>query len=89
MLDAHLGDSYHSVEVLRSIHIGLLCVQQCPEDRPSMSFVVSMLDNEGLLPEAKQPGFYMERNTTEAEFSSSTQGLCSINEITISLLDAR
>ncbi|TMW93766.1 hypothetical protein EJD97_011189, partial [Solanum chilense] len=30
-------------EVQRSVHIGLLCVQQCLEDRPSMSSVVLML----------------------------------------------
>lgn len=56
--------------MLRSINVGLLCVQQCPEDRPSMSSAVLMLNNEGVLPLAKQPGFYIEGNAPSGEFSS-------------------
>ncbi|KAK3023888.1 hypothetical protein RJ639_042904, partial [Escallonia herrerae] len=52
-------------EVLRSIHIGLLCVQQCPEDRPTMSSVVLMLSSGGALPWPKQPGFFTERTALE------------------------
>ncbi|CAK7338290.1 unnamed protein product, partial [Dovyalis caffra] len=33
-------------EVLRLIQLGLLCVQENPEDRPSISYVVLMLGNE-------------------------------------------
>jgi len=29
-----------SLEILRCIHVGLLCVQQNPENRPNMSSVV-------------------------------------------------
>nr|XP_016445507.1 PREDICTED: G-type lectin S-receptor-like serine/threonine-protein kinase At4g27290 [Nicotiana tabacum] len=57
LLDECLGDSCSTTQVVRSIFIGLLCVQQCPEDRPSISSVVVMLNNEGVLPQAKQPGF--------------------------------
>ncbi|GMN64537.1 hypothetical protein TIFTF001_033616 [Ficus carica] len=32
LLDACLRDSHDSFEVLRCIHVGLLCVQQCPAD---------------------------------------------------------
>ncbi|RDX79842.1 G-type lectin S-receptor-like serine/threonine-protein kinase SD1-1, partial [Mucuna pruriens] len=39
-------------------HVGLLCVQQRPEDRPDMSSVVLMLNGEKLLPNPKIPGFY-------------------------------
>ena len=53
--------------------MGLLCVQQCPEDRPDMSSVVLMLGNEGVLPEASQPGFFMERSTiVNAEMTITT-----------------
>ncbi|WMV39795.1 hypothetical protein MTR67_033180 [Solanum verrucosum] len=55
LLDERLSDSCSRSEVVRSICVGLLCVQQCPEDRPSMSSVVVMLNNEGVLPQAKQP----------------------------------
>ncbi|KAK8618225.1 hypothetical protein V6N13_132225 [Hibiscus sabdariffa] len=32
-------------ELLRYIHIGLLCIQQQPEKRPSMAFVTFMLES--------------------------------------------
>lgn len=59
-------------EVLRCIEVGLLCVQKRPEDRPSMSSVLSMLDNENIsFSQPKQPGFYTERSFTETDSSSS------------------
>ncbi|XVE50442.1 hypothetical protein DITRI_Ditri01bG0162600 [Diplodiscus trichospermus] len=48
-------------EVLRSIHVGLLCVQRSLEDRPSMSNVVLMF-SEVPLPQPKQPGIFTERS---------------------------
>ncbi|XP_028104367.1 G-type lectin S-receptor-like serine/threonine-protein kinase SD1-1 [Camellia sinensis] len=45
---------------------GFLCVEQCPEDKPSISFVALMLGSEGPLPQAKQPGFFTKRNVLEA-----------------------
>lgn len=61
LLDQSVGNSYNESEVLRSIAVGLLCVQRSPKDRPSMSKVVLMLesDNELLLP--KEPGFFNKR----------------------------
>ncbi|XP_028121658.1 G-type lectin S-receptor-like serine/threonine-protein kinase SD1-1 [Camellia sinensis] len=50
LIDEALWDSCYLSEVLRSIHAGLLCVQQSPKDRPSMSSVVLMLGGEGTLP---------------------------------------
>ncbi|GMP52704.1 hypothetical protein CsSME_00018414 [Camellia sinensis var. sinensis] len=78
-------------EMLRSIHVALLCVQQCPEDRQSMSSVVLMLGSEGALPQPKLPGFYTKRNPLEADSSSSKDApsSTSVNEITITLLNAQ
>ncbi|OIT35551.1 g-type lectin s-receptor-like serinethreonine-protein kinase sd1-1 [Nicotiana attenuata] len=70
LLDERLGDSCLTPEVERSIRVGLLCVQQHPEDRPSMSSVVLMLNNEGPLPRVKQPGFYVEEHADVELFSS-------------------
>lgn len=67
LLDEYLGDSCSTSEVERSICVGLLCVQQSPEDRPSMSSAVMMLNNEGELPQAKRPGFYIERDAPYGE----------------------
>ncbi|CAL5390613.1 unnamed protein product [Camellia sinensis] len=89
LIDEALWDSCYLNEVLRSIHVGLLCVQQCPEDRPSMSSVVLMLGSEGALPQVKQPGFFTERNVHEAGCSSSKDATVSANEITITLLNAQ
>ncbi|CAI9756947.1 unnamed protein product [Fraxinus pennsylvanica] len=85
----YLGVSGYLSEVLRSIHVGLLCVQQCPEDRPSMSWVVFMLGNEVVLPQAKQPGFFTERDLFIAESSSGTNAPGSINQMTMTLMEAR
>ncbi|KAJ3708454.1 hypothetical protein LUZ61_012159 [Rhynchospora tenuis] len=43
-------------EIVRFVHVGLLCVQECADDRPTMSIVLSMLSNECMsLPEPKKP----------------------------------
>ncbi|KAK3003981.1 hypothetical protein RJ639_018172 [Escallonia herrerae] len=89
LIDTDLSDSCYLFEVLRSIHIGLLCVQQSPEDRPSMSSVVMMLGAESTLPQPKEPGFFTKRNLFFEEFSSSNQTAASANEISITMLQAR
>ncbi|XP_031106446.1 G-type lectin S-receptor-like serine/threonine-protein kinase At4g27290 isoform X2 [Ipomoea triloba] len=89
LLEPHLSDTHYSLsisEVCRSIHVALLCVQQRPEDRPSMSSVILMLNNEGVLPPAKQPGFFTEGDSTSC---SSRNELRSTNEITITSLEPR
>ncbi|GJT88715.1 G-type lectin S-receptor-like serine/threonine-protein kinase, partial [Tanacetum coccineum] len=53
LIDTTLAESSDPSEVLRSIEVGLLCVQQSPEDRPNMSSVVLVLGNEGALPKPK------------------------------------
>lgn len=89
LIDDSLGNSCTVPEVLRSIHVGLLCVQQCAEDRPSMSSVVMMLGSDGALPAPKQPGFFIERSIPEINGIQSILLPVSINEVTMTLLDAR
>ncbi|CAN4092217.1 unnamed protein product [Withania somnifera] len=88
LIDEQLADSCHISQVLRSIQVGLLSVQQHPDDRPSMSSVVHMLANESLLPKAKEPGFFIERKVFDEAKSGSQTG-SSNNEVTITLLDPR
>lgn len=88
LIDEQLADSLHISQVLRLIHVGLLCVQQHPDDRPNMSSVVHMLANESLLPKAKEPGFFTERNIFD-EAKSVSQTRSSNNEFTITMLDPR
>ncbi|KAH9803046.1 G-type lectin S-receptor-like serine/threonine-protein kinase [Citrus sinensis] len=46
LIDKSLEDTYSLSEALRCIQVGLLCVQQRPEDRPNMASVVLMLSGE-------------------------------------------
>ncbi|KDP36269.1 hypothetical protein JCGZ_09834 [Jatropha curcas] len=82
-------DSYSIREALRCIHVGLLCVQQRPEERPSMSTVVVMLSSDSALPQPKQPGFFTERNMPESESSVSKHGSSSRNQISTTLIEPR
>ncbi|XP_039026671.1 G-type lectin S-receptor-like serine/threonine-protein kinase At4g27290 isoform X2 [Hibiscus syriacus] len=85
LLDTGLVDSYDETEVLRCINVALLCVQQCPADRPNMSLVLLMLCGESILPQPKQPGFFIERNILTADADE----IYSINESTITSLMPR
>ena len=67
-------------EVLRSINVGLLCVQRFPDDRPSMHSVVLMLSSEGALPRPKEPCFFTDRSMMEASSSSGHQSAITILE---------
>uniref|UniRef100_M1BNV8 Receptor-like serine/threonine-protein kinase n=1 Tax=Solanum tuberosum TaxID=4113 RepID=M1BNV8_SOLTU len=89
LLDECLGDSCSTSEVVRSISVGLLCVQQCPEDRLSMSSAVLMLNNEGVLPLAKQPGFYIEGNAPGGDFTPSQSAQITVSDTPITILAAR
>jgi hypothetical protein len=43
---------------VKCVNVGLLCVQEDPNDRPTMSNVVTMLDSEAAtVPTPKQPAF--------------------------------
>ncbi|KAK7324622.1 hypothetical protein VNO77_28337 [Canavalia gladiata] len=87
LIDESLGESIAAaeVDVLRCIHIGLLCVQERPEYRPDMSAVVLMLNGEKSLPTPKEPAFYPHQFGS----SSGNSKPHSTNEISMSLLDAR
>ena len=71
LIDSIINGPYIESEVSRAVHIGLLCVQKYPEDRPDMPIVVLMLGSQIPLPEPKEPGFYTERRPQEANSSSN------------------
>ena len=89
LLDTTLTESSNLLEVLRSIEVGLLCVQQSPEDRPDMSSVVLVLGTEGALPKPKQPSFFTKRNRLGADFSLSSYPTSSTNDLTVTAIVAR
>ncbi|KAJ9153677.1 hypothetical protein P3X46_027095 [Hevea brasiliensis] len=85
LIDPFLEQSCNLSEVIRCIQISLLCVQQHPEERPSMASVVLMLGGEKELPQPQKPGFFKDRGPTEANSSSDKLESNSTNEITFSL----
>ncbi|WJX65602.1 hypothetical protein P8452_50243 [Trifolium repens] len=90
LLDERLGQQCTPSEVIRCIQVGLLCVQQRPEDRPDISSVVLMLNREKLLSRPKFHSFYIENNVKpELDSSSSNQNLFLANELSITELVAR
>uniref|UniRef100_A0A6N2NAZ6 Protein kinase domain-containing protein n=1 Tax=Salix viminalis TaxID=40686 RepID=A0A6N2NAZ6_SALVM len=61
-----------ATEIMRCIHIGLLCVQENVADRPTMALVVLMLSSSSLtLQIPSQPAFFMGNNTYQSDVSSS------------------
>ncbi|KAB5556154.1 hypothetical protein DKX38_007063 [Salix brachista] len=90
MMDPTLGDPPSTSMLLRYINIGLLCVQESPADRPTMSDVISMIVNEHVaLPEPKQPAFVAGRNMADQGRLMSSAGSPSTNNVTITAIDAR
>lgn len=81
LLNSHMKESCVNSEVLRSIHIGLLCVQHHAKDRPTMSSVVLMFDQDGALPRPKQPAFFA--------ISFPKVNPVSVNEVTMTTLEPR
>ena len=89
VVDPAIMESSNHYELFRVIQIALLCVQQYPEDRPSMSSVVLMLSSKIELTIPKEPGFYSERNPEQNHSSSSKCDSESVNEISITRLTPR
>ncbi|XP_021299444.1 G-type lectin S-receptor-like serine/threonine-protein kinase At4g27290 isoform X3 [Herrania umbratica] len=83
LLDEMVRSSCNTSQVLRSIHVGLLCVQQSPEDRPSMATAVLMLSSEISLPQPKKPGYFTERNFVEDDSLSSNLDVASTNSLSM------
>ncbi|KAK4439264.1 G-type lectin S-receptor-like serine/threonine-protein kinase [Sesamum alatum] len=94
MIDLRISGASYRAEVVRCIHIGLLCVQELPKDRPSVSAVLSMLSSETIeLPEPKQSAFSIKSSHYSDTGTSSSQqtqkSSCSLNNVTLSMVDGR
>ena len=84
-------------EIMRCIHIGLLCAQENIANRPTMALVVVMLNSSSLsLPLLSQPAFFMHTAMEQdnLEFTVSDQSKSgsihfTVNEVTVSELDPR
>ncbi|XP_066361990.1 receptor-like serine/threonine-protein kinase SD1-8 isoform X1 [Miscanthus floridulus] len=90
LVDENLNGSFNSDEVLKCLKVGLLCVQENPDDRPLMSQVLMMLasTDTASLPTPKQPGFAARR--AAAEDTSWSKPDCSIvDSMTITMVEGR
>ncbi|KAJ8761641.1 hypothetical protein K2173_004417 [Erythroxylum novogranatense] len=88
VVDLSLTEPYPEHEVLRCIHIGLLCVQDSAVDRPTMSTVVFLLSNDTILPPPKQPAFIFTKTSNSGDPSTS-EGAHSLNDVTVTSVQAR
>ncbi|KAK3184322.1 hypothetical protein Dsin_031608 [Dipteronia sinensis] len=96
------GRQLPKLEVLKCIHIGLLCVQEAAADRPTMSQIVMMLSNHTMTaPPPSRPAFFVSQGgpgsntrledsrTSQSDKSSQESLQQSVNEVTITELDPR
>lgn len=96
-MDASLAGDYSKEEAWRCFHVGLLCVQESPELRPTMSNVVLMLISDQMqLPEPAQPPLFAAREmkkVSASEFSlamkTETTKTQSVNDVSISMIEPR
>ncbi|KAF3967214.1 hypothetical protein CMV_008768 [Castanea mollissima] len=93
-----------TTEIMRCIHIGLLCVQENVADRPTMTSILLMLNSYSItLPIPLEPAFFMnsgiesnirlqwdnDSRVTEPNQSKSSSVQASINEVSITELSPR
>uniref|UniRef100_M4DS24 Cysteine-rich n=2 Tax=Brassica campestris TaxID=3711 RepID=M4DS24_BRACM len=70
LVDPTVRKTCDSSEVTRCIHIALLCVQENPMDRPTLSTIILMLtSNTVTLPVPHQPGFFF-KSTRDQDLSA-------------------
>ncbi|KAG2685197.1 hypothetical protein I3760_10G113300 [Carya illinoinensis] len=71
LIDPVISEPCSKMEILRCIHVGLLCVQDFAKDRPSVHVAISMLKSEIIeLPRPKQPVFTTIQVAPETECSN-------------------
>nr|POE48950.1 g-type lectin s-receptor-like serine/threonine-protein kinase [Quercus suber] len=85
LIDTCLEDSGIQSKIIRCLHISFLCLQQHHDDRPNMLSVVMLLHSEGSLPKPRELGFFVGKKPP----SSNKNQPSSVNEITITMLEAR
>jgi hypothetical protein len=85
-----MNGSFNSDEVLKCTRVGLLCVQESPDDRPLMSQVLLMLaaTDTATLPTPKQPGFAARKLLMETDTSASKPDSI-FNSATVTIIEGR
>ncbi|XP_020248032.1 cysteine-rich receptor-like protein kinase 15 isoform X2 [Asparagus officinalis] len=90
IVDPSLGEDYSRNEVSRCIQIGLLCAQEAPADRPSMSSVFLMLNSSSMplqdpLPPALlstiESDLSMKLSSKQAYLSSTDESSANVDSV--------
>ncbi|CAN6921692.1 unnamed protein product [Brassica oleracea] len=98
LVDPVIGDNYDKYEVIRCVHIGLLCVQENPTDRPTMLTIFQMLTNTSVtLPVPEPPGFFFRVRSEKIPLAESLQPgpstcmpiACFVNDVSITCVSPR
>ncbi|XP_026445317.1 G-type lectin S-receptor-like serine/threonine-protein kinase At1g11300 [Papaver somniferum] len=86
IVDQDLGDVYSPFEVMKCIHIGLLCVQNRAVDRPTMAEVDVMLSSETDRPAPKEPPYMFPAPSGKPGIPPIP---CSNNNVTLTMIGGR
>ncbi|KAL0012597.1 hypothetical protein SO802_007705 [Lithocarpus litseifolius] len=90
LIDPMIYEPCFEMEMLRCIHVGLLCVQEFAKDRPIVSVVISMLKSEIVdLPRPKQPAFTERQIVSNTDSSIGGKRNFSVNEVTVTMVQGR
>ncbi|XP_059596002.1 cysteine-rich receptor-like protein kinase 44 [Vitis vinifera] len=89
LVDSALGNMFPSNEVLKCIHIGLLCVQEDAADRPTMSSVAFMLNSYSSTLDHPAPPPLVGENRSKELHWSATRSQYSVNELDASEIEPR
>lgn len=90
LVDESIGYSFPKAEILKCIKIALLCVQERPEDRPTMSTILLTMGTDiAHIPQPQQPGFVGIRGPNEIDSSVSNHDSLSINNLSITTFEGR
>ncbi|XP_006652874.1 G-type lectin S-receptor-like serine/threonine-protein kinase B120 [Oryza brachyantha] len=88
LVDLSIVESCSPTEVLLCIHIGLLCVQDNPNNRPLMSSVVFMLENKTTTLSAPiQPMYFAHRASKAKQTGENTSS--SMKDMSLTMLEGR
>ncbi|KAI3419808.1 KxDL domain-containing protein, partial [Psidium guajava] len=90
LIDPLMKESCDGVEVLKCIHIGLLCVQEDPAARPTMSLVVHILGSNTItLKQPSQPAFSVGRDAKKLDYVVPSQDAFTVCGVTVSDVSPR
>ncbi|KAJ7948556.1 S-receptor-like serine/threonine-protein kinase [Quillaja saponaria] len=88
LFDECIEENCNLSEVFRCIHISLLCLEEHPQYRPSMSSVVVMLGSDAVLPQLRQPGFFIREHLHGESSSPFKNSTTSINGLSNTVPEA-